>query len=181
MCNCKNSTPNDEALPQQDLTNRLRITKKIATLAEKEAARIGISPQEWLEYQTGVGELSGKFKIRAEQSPLQLPELGTMPTLDERKDKSQNPVEFYNEHWKKYADAGILYQFILTQHDPKIVNRIRSHCRRYKIDPVKILPPPKSVKITRESKRIGLEPEDLRKLASTLSSRRYRASFSNDM
>lgn len=65
------------------------------------------------------------------------------PELYENRKRPESPIEYYDRVWRKYADAGALYQDQLRKLDPKLIPAIHTHCSRHQLDPKDHLPPPR--------------------------------------
>jgi hypothetical protein len=79
---------------------------------------------------------------------MKLPE--QWPLYAERENRRQTPLEFYDQHWRKYADGNVLYQEQGRKMDPKLVPAIHTYCSRtpgYKASD--FLPPPRHERTNR--------------------------------
>ena len=65
------------------------------------------------------------------------------PERYENRKRPESPIEYYDRVWRKYADAGALYQDQLRKLDPKLIPAIHTHCSRHQLDPKDHLPPPR--------------------------------------
>jgi hypothetical protein len=72
----------------------------------------------------------------------------------ERKERSENPIDFMHRVWGKWLSAGVLYQDQLRKLDDTLVPVLRSFCKRNKISADKVMPPPRS---KRTEKILGVD------------------------
>ncbi|WAC47559.1 hypothetical protein OVA03_12720 [Asticcacaulis sp. SL142] len=104
-------------------------------------------------------EFNASSAPKAPQNPLglTLPEKAPVLYSEREKDpvlgRKHTAIEFYDLHWRKYADAGVLFQDDLRKLDPSYIDGIFNFSTRHnvknpdaKIAPTDFLPPPKSKK-----------------------------------
>jgi hypothetical protein len=108
-------------------------------------------------------EISGEFNSssapKAPHNPLGLtlpekaPELYSKREKDPVLGRKHTAIEFYDTHWRKYADAGVLFQDDLRKLDPSYMDGISNFCKSHnrkhpdsQLRATDFLPPPKSKK-----------------------------------
>lgn len=77
-----------------------------------------------------------KTKAASISLPDTAPELYTF-----RKNRKENPLEFFERVWKSYRDAGILFRADLVRLDSSLCFGMYSYCKRHGIDPATVIPP----------------------------------------
>jgi len=100
--------------------------------------------------------------------PTELPKRGEMPLFNDREDRDEDPISFYERHWKIYADAGLLNRPLLAEHDRRLLEGMNSFCAKRGIDRDKVMPPTKSDTIEREIIDSGLSRSDIFRYARYL-------------
>lgn len=65
------------------------------------------------------------------------------PELYENRKRPESPVEYYDRVWRKFADAGVLYQDQLRKLDPKLIPAVHVFCSKRGLDAKEHLPPPR--------------------------------------
>lgn len=147
----------------------IELTEEIKREIRQAAKYVSMPPQDFLTEALSAFQLSPDFNSGAPSSQLELPKPGSTEKYSDRSDKKQNAIEFYEQHWKVYADAGLLHQQDLKRYDPKLMPSIRSYCRHHGLDASEHLPPTKSSKIDKEIEEIGAAK--IRRLARALERR----------
>ena len=113
-------------------------------------------------------------------TPLKLPKIA--PELYEHRpmslqtNKRETALEFYTRVWKPFADAGLLYQYILDDLDVKLIPAIRSYCQKRKLDAKAILPPRKMRETELKAQGIHYSVETIAKANAAMNKRKSRAS-----
>lgn len=88
--------------------------------------------------------------LRGKSSELRLPDSAPATwAARSGEDRCLNPIEFRDKYWKKYLDAGIMYQVDLRAMDNSLFEAIKSWCRNKKIRPQDHLPPRNVSRIAR--------------------------------
>jgi hypothetical protein len=77
-----------------------------------------------------------KMRAASISLPDVAPELYTF-----RKNRKENPLEFFERVWKIYRDAGILFRADLVRLDSSLCFGMYSYCKRHGIDPTTVIPP----------------------------------------
>jgi len=95
----------------------------------------------------------------------ELPKPGKIPLYTKRKDRSVDAITFYDTHWKKFADAGLLYRHMLRQRDLKLYEAIYSYCKNREIDPETVMPPTKSQSVDDEINASGITSKTIKRWA----------------
>lgn len=65
------------------------------------------------------------------------------PELYQNRARPESPIAYFDRVWRKYSDAGVLYQDQLRKLDPKLIPAIHTYCSKRDIDPKEHLPPPR--------------------------------------
>lgn len=75
------------------------------------------------------------------ESDIALPAVA--PELYENRIRPESPIDYYDRVWRKYADAGVLYQDQLRKLDPKLIPAVHTYCSKRELDAKLHLPPPR--------------------------------------
>ena len=87
-------------------------------------------------------EVEGGIAKKQGGNTLSLPDRAPELYMD-RKDKSENPLQFFRRIWGQLADQGILFQDdIRALGDDKLVPNLRTYCHKKGLDLANIIPPP---------------------------------------
>jgi hypothetical protein len=93
-------------------------------------------------------------------------------------DKELNPIQFRDKYWKKYIDAGLMYQIDLKTLDKSLFEAIKIHCRNRQIPPTDQLPPANVARAKRCEKIVI--PERLDKMNTTMSEKAHVAASTTE-
>jgi len=120
-----------------------------------------------------------QFEAAASGLPTKLPEPGEISLYAEREDRSVDAVQFYESFWRPYELAGLLYQHMLRERDPKLIAGIRTLCHQRSLDPAQHLPPTKSAAIDAEIAATGLSEKDIHRYARHLARKAAKKASEN--
>lgn len=81
---------------------------------------------------------------------LRLPD--TAPELYENRIRPESPIAFYARVWRKYEEAGLLFQDNLRHLDGKLIPAIHTYCSRERIEAREHLPPSRNERTKRLAK-----------------------------
>jgi hypothetical protein len=70
----------------------------------------------------------------------------TAPELYENRKRPESPVDFYNRIWRRYEEAGLLFQSDLRRLDSKLIPAIHTFCSRKGLEARDHLPPSQAEK-----------------------------------
>lgn len=73
------------------------------------------------------------------------------PLYRERTNYHEKPTEFYERVWKRFADAGLIYQDELRRIDEQLLNRVRHYCAVNDLRARSFMPPPRQERTKRQA------------------------------
>lgn len=73
------------------------------------------------------------------------------PLYRARDHRREKPTEFYDRVWRRFADAGLIYQDELRRIDEQLLNRIRHYCAVNNLRARSFMPPPRQERTRRQA------------------------------